>query len=481
MGRGERRRDANYCGWGVRVVVLVGFMLASASALHADTVTATWNANTESDIAGYLLAYGTVSGQHPNGIPVGNVTTWQVSLAPGQRYYFVIQAYNSSGLYSLPSAEAFVDLAVVNQATLTYPANGAVNADLTRPIQWTTIAGAQGYYLNVGSAPGTSDLVDSGVLQQTSYQPSTLPIGRTVYARVSTMVGGVWRYSESTFSVGTTISLTPTITYPANGAVNADLTLPIRWAPVIGAQAYWLNVGSTLGAADLVSSGSITQAFYQASTLPAGRTVFARIYAMVGGVWRYTESTFSARNTIPLMATLTYPANGAVNADLTRPIQWTTIAGAQGYYLNVGSAPGTSDLADSGTLQQTSYEPSALPLGRTVYARVSTMVGGVWRYTESTFSVGTTISLTPTLSYPANGAVNADLTLPIRWSPVIGAQAYWLNVGSTLGAADLVSSGSISQTFYQASTLPSGRTAFARIYAMVGGVWRYTESTFSVR
>jgi hypothetical protein len=94
----------------MRAIVLLVLFLGSASALHADTVTATWDPNSESDIAGYLLAYGTVSGQHPNGVPVGNVTTWQLSLAAGQRYYFVIQAYNTGGLYSQPSAEVFIDI-----------------------------------------------------------------------------------------------------------------------------------------------------------------------------------------------------------------------------------------------------------------------------------------------------------------------------------------------------------------------------------
>src|SRR2546422_6615748 len=39
------------------------------------------------------------------------------------------------------------------------------------------------------------------------------------------------------------------------------------------------------------------------------------MWTKVGGVWRYTDSSFSAA---PLPARLIYPVNGAVNADLTQ-------------------------------------------------------------------------------------------------------------------------------------------------------------------
>src|SRR5713226_6555290 len=84
--------------------LLLAVLLGSTSVLHA--ATATWNANTETDIAGYILSYGTSPGVHPTAVDVLDVTTWLVSnLSPGQTYYFVVQAYNTSGLTSVNSAE----------------------------------------------------------------------------------------------------------------------------------------------------------------------------------------------------------------------------------------------------------------------------------------------------------------------------------------------------------------------------------------
>jgi len=70
-------------------------------------VTATWNANTEPDIAGYLLSYGTQSGAYTTTIDVGNVTTYQLTL-PAGTYYFAVQAYDSGGLISAYSTEVQV-------------------------------------------------------------------------------------------------------------------------------------------------------------------------------------------------------------------------------------------------------------------------------------------------------------------------------------------------------------------------------------
>src|SRR5580693_3763876 len=89
----------------LRLLFLVAAVfLGTASTVGA--ATAMWRANPETDIAGYILSYGTQPGVHPTSIDTGNVTAWQINaLTPGQTYYFVLQAYNTSGLTSVSSAE----------------------------------------------------------------------------------------------------------------------------------------------------------------------------------------------------------------------------------------------------------------------------------------------------------------------------------------------------------------------------------------
>ena len=72
------------------------------------------------------------------------------------------------------------------------------------------------------------------------------------------------------------------------------------------------------------------------------------------------------------------------------------------------------------------------------------------------------------------------MTLPIQWTSVPSAQAYYLYVGSTVGAKDLVDSREIQQTSRLVS-LPGGQTVYARIWVKVGDAWRYTDSTFTTQ
>jgi hypothetical protein len=97
-------------------------MLSMGSPAIASSVLLQWNANLESDIAGYIVSYGTQSGQYNADIDVGNQTTATVTgLTEGIRYYFVVRAYNAAPLISLASAEVsgivFVDSPLIPTVT----------------------------------------------------------------------------------------------------------------------------------------------------------------------------------------------------------------------------------------------------------------------------------------------------------------------------------------------------------------------------
>jgi hypothetical protein len=143
-----------------------------------------------------------------------------------------------------------------------------------------------------------------------------------------TKAGGIWRFTDRTFSV---MSLSALFTYPAAGTTSIDPTLPLTWTAVANAQAYYLYLGSTFGARNLVNTGEI---------------------------------------------------------DPNYSLTWTTVATAPAYYLDVGSTLGASDLVNSGEIQGTSYRiRRVLPINRTLYARLWTKFGGVWRYVDRTFTV----------------------------------------------------------------------------------------------
>ncbi len=90
---------------GVRILcfaVAFVFILCTIvpSAFAAD-VTLAWDPNTEADLAGYRLYYGTASGNYPTSVDVGKATLYKIlGLFEGQTYYFAVTAYNTAGVQS---------------------------------------------------------------------------------------------------------------------------------------------------------------------------------------------------------------------------------------------------------------------------------------------------------------------------------------------------------------------------------------------
>src|SRR4029077_4440674 len=148
-------------------------------------------------------------------------------------------------------------------------------------------------------------------------------------------------------------------------------------------QAYYLYVGTTAGANNLVNTGEIHQTSWLAGNLPPGQTLYARIWTKLDGVWRSADITFKAA---VQPATVIFPANGAVGADMTAPIRWTTVPNVQAYFVYVGTTLGASNLVSSGETAQTSYLAAGLPAGQTLYLRLWTKVNGVWASVDSTFT-----------------------------------------------------------------------------------------------
>ena len=90
----------------LRFFLLVLVSLAAAVRADAATVTIAWNANTEPDLARYLVGYRTSPTAPETLVSVGLVTTWSLTTAaPGSTYYFRVYAENQSGLRSAPSTE----------------------------------------------------------------------------------------------------------------------------------------------------------------------------------------------------------------------------------------------------------------------------------------------------------------------------------------------------------------------------------------
>jgi len=85
---------------------LACFVSLSPVAAHCADVTLAWDANSEADLAGYILYYGTSSGNYPTNMDVGNRTQHTIpGLQEGVTYYFAVTAYNLDDFESDYSTE----------------------------------------------------------------------------------------------------------------------------------------------------------------------------------------------------------------------------------------------------------------------------------------------------------------------------------------------------------------------------------------
>ena len=81
-----------------RVLSALALVLLAATQAAAGQLAIAWDANTEPDIAGYVVEWGSGSAPYANTVDVGNVTSWTLANAvEGTTYSFRVVAYDWEG------------------------------------------------------------------------------------------------------------------------------------------------------------------------------------------------------------------------------------------------------------------------------------------------------------------------------------------------------------------------------------------------
>jgi len=156
--------------------------------------------------------------------------------------------------------------------------------------------------------------------------------------------------------------------YPQAGQANVSASVPFTWQAAVGAQAYFVMVGTTTGGWDVAWSGTLpaTQTSYTLPAVPGG-TLHALLYTEIAGAWTTQQETFTAAASEAWMAA---PESGATTVNPAAPLTWNPVAGAQAYILWVSTTYGEANLVNTGYVPATvtSYTPTpALPAGQTLY------------------------------------------------------------------------------------------------------------------
>jgi hypothetical protein len=263
-------------------IIAIPFLIAVAGVsvdASADQATLTWNPNTESDLAGYKLHYGTASGNYTVHLDAHNVTTYTVTgLTNGQTYYFAATAYDASGCESGYS----------NQVSYTVPtANGTPSTPATPTGPSSALVNAAASFSTSATDPNNDSLTyrydwgggvigNWGTASQSHTWTATGPYTIKAQARDS-------KGAESAWSGGKTVTITtsqqnqaPTANAGTDQTVNPGAAVALRGSgsdPENAITAYrWRQ---TSGTAVTLSNATSAQASFTAPTLATGTASLA--------------------------------------------------------------------------------------------------------------------------------------------------------------------------------------------------------------
>src|SRR5438034_5819086 len=106
------------------------------------------------------------------------------------------------------------------------------------------------YYVYLGTALGLKDVYDSGEIVAPSLAIPTLKPNTQYFARLYTKKNSQWYSTDSLFTTGNGIAQ---MVYPTNGATGVDPAIPFSWSTDPRALAYFLYIGTAVGAQDIFS------------------------------------------------------------------------------------------------------------------------------------------------------------------------------------------------------------------------------------
>ena len=277
-----------------------------------------------------------------------------------------------------------------------------------------------------------------------------------------------------------------TMASPAPGSTLTGSSATFTWSPSAAAQAYWIDVGSTQGGNNYYQSGSLpTSTLSQTvNNLPTdGSSIYVTLWTLINGQWLNNQYTYTAFNSGSSKGVITSPTPGSTLTGTSQLFTWTPGADATAYWIDAGSAPGGNQYFQSGNIGNvTSYTVSGLPSnGSTVYVTLYSLVNGQWLNNQYTYTAYNVASQLGVMQTPTPGSILSGNTVTFTWSAGSGANAYWLDVGSTSGGNNYYQSGNLGNVLSTTvNTLPAdGSQIYVTLWSLVNGQWLYNEYTYT--
>ncbi|HVL68448.1 MAG TPA: fibronectin type III domain-containing protein [Vicinamibacterales bacterium] len=446
-----------------------------ARTADAATVRLAWDAAEDPAVTGYVVLYGTASRVYVGSVDTGAATTYDITgLTDGQQYYFAVQSYTADGTRSDFSPEVSHLIPAAVPAQITSPAAGAAVGAM-QTFRWDAGVGASAYWLDVGTTPGGYDIFHGYVGSAREWTVAGIPLtGGPIWVRLRSLVDGAYRSRDHQFA---TPSAAARIVSPAETSTLPGPTATFTWDAGIGAQFYWVNVGSVAGGYEYYSNFVGATRAVTVHGLPLdGRPVWVRLLSYINGEYQAVDHRFVAATAAP--ARLVSPSSGATLDGATQTFVWNSGVGATGYWVNVGSTQGGYEFYSNFVGTSQSLTLRNLPInGRDVWVRLMSFIGGRYVTVDHRF-----VAARPgpaQLTSPALGSVLQGASQRFEWGGGAGVAFYWVNVGGTQGGYEYYSNFVGATQAVTVTGLPiDGRDVWVRLMSYIDGAYQYIDHRF---
>jgi hypothetical protein len=327
-------------------IVLFLFLLNSGYG-EAAGISLAWDANTETDLAGYKVYYGPAAGTYGAPVDVGNVTSYTISGLSAGTYYFALKAYNTSSDESDFSNEVHATLSepdtTVPTTTITSPTSGSTHSTGSSTLSLSGAAADNVGVMQVtwsnsrggsGTASGTSTWSISGI---------TLTAGSNVLTVTAKDAAG--NSGAATLTVTYT---PPDTTLPSISGVSAsgigEASATVLWTTdeASNSQVEYgttANYGSSSPLnSNMVASHSVTLSNLASSTLYhyRVRSADAEGNQAVSNDYTFTTSTPCTYSISPAGLSFTAPASAGI-VTVTAPADCRWAASSNSAWIGITS------------------------------------------------------------------------------------------------------------------------------------------------
>jgi hypothetical protein len=297
--------------------------------------------------------------------------------------------------------------------------------------------------------------------------------GGTVYVTIRSLISGAWQTGPGSSATYTA----PLHTFwPPDGTTFNSSSLTFSWAPVPGVTLYWLDVGPSPGNGSIF--GGFVTGTSQAVTniAPTGGPVWARLWAYYGGALHVqSDHQYSACDrcvgTIYLPSVSPGFLPGSIVGSLpgsNTTFCWNSAQAADAYFLDVGTVPGQGNIYGVNQGLGLCQTVSGMPTTGIVHVQLTTHADGDWKRPAMQYRYLGSDS-TAKIYSPAGGSSLTSSTVTFYWNSAVGAEHYWLDVGTVQGQGNIYAGDQGTATFRTVSGIPTG-TIWVRLWTYYGGL-----------